>query len=167
MAISYSFQFDERYGVESLKRHRAITTSRWARWPLKIVCALGMAALGALGIAIKSYLVFGTAAGFLGLLVFAPQIDYFVLRLRWRKHAQYGSAVNVELSDESLKFSSPESDSVLRWPSFVSAAGLTDGLMLYLAPWQYIWLPDSGLQTGDPAQARAIGKARVAKYHGV
>jgi hypothetical protein len=167
MSITYCLHFDERYGVESLKKHRTVVQSRWARWTLKIVCGLGLVTLGALGTVIKSFVVCGTAVGFLGLLAFAPQIDYLILHLRWRKHSQYGSTMNVELSDENLKFASRESDSVFRWSSFVSAAGFADGLLLYMAPWQYVWLPNSGLQTGDAAQARAIAKAKVAKYHGV
>ena len=132
MSITYSLHFNERYGVESLKKHRAVAQSRWGRWTLKIVCALGLVTLGALGIVIKSFVVFGTAVGFLGLLAFAPQIDYLILRLRWRKHAQYGSTMNVELSDENLKFASRESDSVLRWSSFVSAAAYSshDGQLI-------------------------------------
>jgi hypothetical protein len=167
MAVTYLLRFDDSYGVESLKRHRAIVMSRWARWPLKILCALGMTALAALGLTIKSYVVFGTAIGFLALLLFAPQLDYLIVRRRYRKHAQYGSDVNVELSEDGLKVASRDSDSNLRWSSFTSAAGFEDGLILYLAPWHYVWLPDSGVQSGDPAQARTISGARVAKYHGV
>jgi len=39
--------------------------------------------------------------------------------------------------------------------------------MLYLAPWHYVWLPDSGVRSGDPAEARALAKGNIAKYHEV
>lgn len=167
VAVTYSLRFDDDYGVESLKKHRAIVKSRWARWPLKLLCALGMVALAALGLAIRAYVVFGIAVGFLALVFYAPYIDYFVVRRRYRKHAQYGSQISVELAEDGLKFTSRDSDSNLRWSSFASAAGFADGLILYLAPWHYVWLPDSGVQSGDAAQARAIARAKIAKYHGV
>src|ERR1700739_2886632 len=43
MSITYCLHFDERYGVESLKKHRTVVQSRWARWTLKIVCGLDAA----------------------------------------------------------------------------------------------------------------------------
>src|SRR5450432_1327924 len=145
MAVTYAFKFDDNYGVDSLKMHRARTKSRWTHWPLKIICVLGMVALGALGIAGKAYVVTAVAAFFLALLAAGPRLDYFVLRRRYRKHAQYGSDVTVDLSENGIKSTSRDSSSELGWASFNSAAAASEGLMLYLAPWHYFWLPDSAI----------------------
>jgi len=167
MAVTYVLRFDDNYAVESLKKHNARAKSRWLRWPLKTVCALGMLALIALGVAVKSYVIVAFAATMLALLAAGPRLDYFFVRRRYRKHAQYGLDVTVDLSEESARFTSRDSNSELRWASFVSTLEFSDGLMLYLAPWHYVWLPDSDIRAGDSHEARALVKSKIAKHHGV
>ena len=163
--VSYTLRFDDVYAVESRRKHHAISKSRWLHWPLKVVCALGMIALAALGVAVKSYVVIATGLFFLALLAAGPRLDYILVRRRSRKQALYGAEASVDLSEEGLRLTSKHYKSELHWPSFVSAAGFSDGLLLYLAPWHYFWLADSACRSGNAAQAREIARAKIAKYH--
>jgi hypothetical protein len=78
MAITYSYRYDERYNADALKRHRSLSKPklRWIGWPLKLVCALGLLALAAIGIFAKVYVVAGVAIFFLLLLALGPRLDY-------------------------------------------------------------------------------------------
>jgi hypothetical protein len=165
--ITYVVRFDDNYAVDSLRQHRALAKSRWLHWPLKIICGLGMLALAALGVAIKSYVIAGAALLFLALLAAGPYLDYFVVKRRYRKQPLYGAETTIELSEDGIKFTSQHYNSDVHWPSLASARGFTNGLMLYLAPWHYFWLSDAACRSGDPDRARKIARSKLTKYHGV
>jgi hypothetical protein len=165
--ITYVVRFDDKYAVDSLRQHRALAKSRWLHWPLKIICALGMLVLAALGVAVQSYFVVGTALLFLALLTAGPYLDYFVVKRRYRRQPLYGAETTIELSEEGIQFTSQHYKSDVHWPSLSSATGFSDGVLLYLAPWHYFWLADSACRSGNPSHSREIARSKVAKYHGV
>jgi hypothetical protein len=47
----------------------------------------------------------------------------------------------------------------------VKATQHRDGVMLYNAPWNYFWLPDSALVKGTSEQARELIRSVIPQYH--
>jgi len=70
---------------------------------------------------------------------------------RWRQ-----VKMRIELTNSDMKLVSRDFESVLRWSVFSDAKGFSDGMLLYQAPRDYTWLPDSSLTDGTRLDARAI-----------
>jgi hypothetical protein len=162
--VGYVLRFDDSYFIESVRQHLARSKSRWLQWPIKTICALGLVALAALGVAAKAYPITVFALFFLALLAIGRRLDYVVLRRRFRKHSEFGSEAQVELHDEHVIFSSSNYRAEVKWPSFLNAVEFPNGILLYRSPWDYLWFPDSSLSQGMPSDARAIIKSHVSKY---
>jgi len=162
--VGYSLRFDDAYFIEAVRQHLARSKSRWLQWPIKTICALGLVALAALGVAAKTYAITAFALFFLALLFIGRRLDYMILRRRFRKHSEFGSEAQVELHNEHINFASSNYRADVKWPSFRNAVECPDGILLYRSPWDYLWFPDSSLSHGMPADARAIIKSQVSKY---
>src|SRR5687767_13566423 len=109
MAATYTFRLSDAYVVEAHERHRARNVSRWLRWPVKLISAVGLLALFVIGAYIREVVVIAVSALFLILLLLGPRIDYFILRRRWRRVPQFNEELRLEVSDEHLLSSSPKS----------------------------------------------------------
>jgi len=162
--VCYTLRFSDDYAIASLAKYHARAKSRWLRWPLRIVCAIGLLALAALTVAIKAYAVTIVPLTFLALLAAGPRIDYAIVKRRYRKHTQYGTEARVDLSRDGLRFTSPDFASEIKWSAFLSAVQFSDGILLYRAPWDYVWLPDASITDGGPNDVRAIARSAISKY---
>jgi hypothetical protein len=154
--VTYQFIFGDDYVTQLVSKHRARVGSRWLRWPLKLVCGVGVLSLAAMGVFGRIYPLAVIAALLLALMVAGPYLDYVQLRWRFRKHPQFGETMRIDLSDADMKLYCRDYESVIRWSAFSDAKVFGDGILLYQSPWDYTWLQDTHLTSGAPLDARAI-----------
>ncbi len=165
MAVTYLLRLTDDYIIESYSRHRARQHSRWFRWIVKLICAVGMLALLAFGIYADIAVVIGISAFFLLLLLTGPQFDYFILRRRWRRIPQYNDDLRIVVSEQHLASSSSKTTATSEWSAYIGALQFSDGVLLYSAPWDFFWLPDSAIVAGTPGESRAILNASISNYN--
>ena len=164
MNVIYNLKLSDDYVVQAHAKHRGRGRAHWFRWPIKLVCALGLIALGALAAYADLAALVGFAAFMLCLLLLGPRIDYFILRRRWRRVPQFNEELKIEVSEERIASSSVRSSATAAWAAYVRAIEFSDGVLLYDAPWNYFWLPDSGIETGTPQDVRAILRSNISDY---
>jgi hypothetical protein len=165
MAVKYSLMISDDYLIEADARTRGIMRSRWLRRPLKVFCALGMLALLALGIFAAIPVVIGIAVVFLTLLAAGPRFDYWALRRRWRKHPLLNQPFELTLDESEVTYYSSTTKARSSWSRYASATEFKDGVLCFSAPWDYFWLPDSGIVVGSAEDARALCRAKFTSYH--
>ena len=164
MSATYSFRLSDAYIIEAHERHRARNISRWLRWPMKTISAVGLLALLLIGAYIGEVVVIAVSALFLTLLLLGPRIDYFILRRRWRRVPQFNEELRLEVSDKHLLSSSPKSSGTTQWSAYMRAVQHADGVLMYSTPWQYFWLPDRAIVAGTPEQTRSIVRTHIRDY---
>jgi hypothetical protein len=164
MNVSYNLKLSDDYVVEAHAKHRGRGRAHWLRWPVKLICALGLIALGALGTYADIATLVGCAAFMLFLLLLGPRIDYFVLRRRWRRVPQFNEEMRIEVSEQRIATSSVRSSATADWSAYECVVEFPDGVLLYDAPWNYFWLPDSKIATGTSQDVRAILRQSVRDY---
>ena len=128
---------------------------------MKIVCALGLLALLALGIAAEIYFLIGFAAFFLALLAVGPRFDYWLMRRRWRRHPQFNELLRVEATDTGLTFSTSKTSGNASWSAYTGAISKPLGVLLYSTKWDYLWLPDDAIVEGTTEELRNLLRSKL------
>jgi hypothetical protein len=165
MEVAYILRLSDDYIVEAHHRHRARASAWWLRAPIKIFCGVFLAALLGFGIWAGEFIVIAIPAFFLFLLLLGPRIDYFIIRRRWKRVPQFNEEMKVEMSGTQISSSSAKAAGTSAWSNYVKATQHRDGVMLYNAPWNYFWLPDSALVKGTSEQARELIRSAIPQYH--
>jgi hypothetical protein len=165
MAVAYAIRISEDYVVEALARHRSCQKSRWFRRPVKILCGVGLVALAAVCLYARLVLLAVFFAFLIVLLLMGPRLDYFIVRWRWRRAPQNNAELKVEVSEQHLASSDQNSSATANWPAYNRAVEFSSGVLLYTAPWHYLWLPDIAIVAGLPEDARSIYRANIRDYH--
>jgi hypothetical protein len=164
MIVTYTLRLSDDYVIEAYSRDRSHRNVRWLRWPIKVLCAAGLLALLAVCIFAKIYAIAIVPAFFLALLAVGPQFDYWVARHRWRRHPQFNAEVRVDISEDSISFTSEKSSGTSRWSAYTSGRQHPTGVMLYSAAWDYRWFPDAAITSGTPEHAHAIFRSQLRQY---
>ena len=162
MRVVYSIPLTQEHVVETYAQQRTQQKSfLWLAWPMKIVCALGLLALFALGVFAKIYILIGGSAFFLLLLGVGPRFDYWLMRRRWKRHPQFNELLRLEVTDSGLTFATPKSSGTAQWSAYTKAVARASGVLLYSGSWDYFWLPDKGIIEGSAAEVRDLVRAKV------
>src|SRR5262245_37207355 len=119
MSVIYNLKLTDDYVVEAHTKHRGRGRAHWFRWPLKLICGLGLIALGALGTYADAAALVGFAAFMLFLLLLGPRIDYSVLRRRWRRVPRFNEEMKIEVSEKRIASSSARSSATADWSAYV------------------------------------------------
>lgn len=163
MRVVYSIPLIEDHMVETYAQHRMQQRAlRWVAWPMKIVCAVGLIALLALGLYAQIHFLVAFSALLLALLAMGPRFDYLSMRRRWRRHPQFNETLRIEVGDSGLAFATPKSTSIVQWSAYTSAVARSSGVLLYATKWDYYWLPDKAIIEGSSAQVRDLLRSKLA-----
>jgi hypothetical protein len=169
----YRVSYDEDYVLSSVERYRRQRQVYPWFVAVKVICALGLAALisiiiyGALSTTGKSaplILIALVLVVFLLLLVQGPRIDYFFLKRRLRKSPFYGDELNIRVSSEGVAVNAPKSEMSLKWSAFTRARRFASGFLLFTEPTSFLWWPDSALMQGTPAEVGSLLRQNVPLY---
>ena len=162
MRVVYAIPLTDDHIVETYAQHRTQQRALlWLAWPLKIICALGLLALLALGVYAKIYVVIGVSAFFLLLLAVGPRIDYWYVRRRWRRHPQFNETLRFDAEDSGLSYVTPKSSGTIQWSAYTSAVARPRGVLLYATKWDYYWLPDNAITEGSAAEIRDLLRSKL------
>jgi hypothetical protein len=162
MRVVYAIPLTDDHIVETYAQHRTQQRALlWLAWPMKIICALGLLALLALGVYGKIYVLIGLSAFFLPLLAIGPRFDYWYMRRRWRRHPQFNESLRFEAADSGLSFFTQKSSGIIQWSAYTSAVARPRGVLLYATKWEYYWLPDSAIAEGSAAEMRALLRSKL------
>jgi len=163
MGVIYSIPLTDEHIVETYAQHRTQQRALlWLAWPMKIICALGLLALLALGVFAEIYFLIGFAVFFLALLAIGPRFDYWLMRRRWRQHPQFNESLRVEAADGGLTFVTPKTSGTANWSAYTGAVSRPHGVLLYSTKWNYLWLPDSAIVEGTPEEFRKLLRSKLA-----
>jgi hypothetical protein len=162
MSVVYSIPLSEEHVVETYAQHRTQQKALlWLAWPMKVICALGLLGLLALGVFAKIYFLVGFAAFFLALLAVGPRFDYWYMRRRWKRHPQFNELLRIEVSDSGMSFVTPRSTGTARWDVYTKAVARPAGVLLYSGNWDYYWLPDKAIAQGTAVEVRELLRTKV------
>lgn len=162
MSVVYTISLTDDHIVETYAQHRTQQRALlWLAWPMKIVCALGLLGLLALGVFAKIYFLIGFSAFFLFLLAMGPRFDYWLVRRRWRRHPQYNEVLRLEATDSGLTFAAPKSSGTVLWGAYTNAVARPLGVLLYATKWDYYWLPDKRIVEGTSAEVRELIRSKL------
>ena len=164
MVVTYTLRLSDDYVIEAYSRHRSYRNVRWLRWHIKVLCAAGLLVLLSLGIFAKIYAITIVPVFFLALLAAGPRFDYWVVRHRWRRHPQFNAEVRVDISEDSISFTSEKSSGTSQWSAYTGGRQHPTGVMLYSADWDYRWFPDAAITSGTPEHARVIFRSQLRQY---
>ena len=169
----YRVSYDENYVLRSIERYRRQRHVYPWFIAVKIVCALGLAALisvviyGAMSSPSKSgpLMLIGLVLGFfLLLLVQGPRIDYFFLKRKLRRSPFYGDELKIRVSAEGVAVNAPKAETSLKWSAFTRARRLAAGFLLFTEPTVFHWWPDSALTQGTPAEVESLLRQHLVAY---
>jgi hypothetical protein len=166
MGVVYSIPLTEDHIVETYAQHR--TQQRailWLAWPLKILCALGLLALLAVGIYAKIVFVIGFASFFLLLLAVGPRFDYWYMRYHWKRHPQKNELLRIEANSAGLSFVTSKSSATAQWDAYTKAVARPSGVLIYASGWEYYWLPDKAITEGSAGEMRDLLKSKWQGHH--
>ena len=162
MRVVYAIPLTDDHLVETYAQHRTQQRALlWLAWPIKIICALGLLALLALGVYAKIYALIGFSAFFLLLLAVGPRFDYWYMRRRWRRHPQFNDSLQFEAADSGLSYVTPKSSGTIQWSAYTSAVARPLGVLLYVTKWDYYWLPDKAITEGSAAEMRDLLRSKL------
>jgi hypothetical protein len=168
MSVVYSIPLTDDHIIETYAQHRTQQRALlWLAWPLKILCALGLLALLAVGIFAKIVFVIGFASFFLLLLAVGPRFDYWYMRYRWKRHPQKDELLRVEANSTGLSFVAPKSSGTALWDVYTKAVARPSGVLLYASGWEYYWLPDKAITEGSADEMRALLNSKLRVQHAV
>jgi hypothetical protein len=162
MGVTYSIPLSEDYIVETYEQHRALQKTRWLlMWPIRVLCAIGLLGLFALGVYAKIYFIAAFASFFLGLLAVGPRFDYWIMRRRWRRHPRFNEQLRLEIAEDGVSYHTKNSSGSAQWTAYSKGVIRPQGVILYSSQWDYEWLPDEAIVTGTPAEIRDLLKTKL------
>lgn len=86
------------------------------------------------------------------------------IKRRMRKSPLMGETFEVNISEESFDLSSSLARTSLKWDLFTKVVHFKDGLLLFQNPSGFIWLPYSGLRTGNIQQLEELVQRHVPEH---
>jgi hypothetical protein len=159
--ISYSVAIDEKFLEQYQERIRAQSVTRFGRYGLKFFCLLGLAALLAIVLYAKVWVIAPVPILFAALLLAGPKFDYWIAKRRLRKSPFYGQTARATLDGDGYTEVNALSNHTLSWAAFTRVIRMQDGFLLGLGPRQWHWLPDSALVNGTVAEVALFLQEKV------
>lgn len=160
----YQIVANESYFEDAFVHYRR--QIRWVRW----AWIAGWILAPILGVAAAAkFASTGSAVGFVPFAfvlfsLLASRIDRWRVRRHARRLPQCGHLASITLSDEGMSSSMPHADGQLKWQSFSKARRFRDGLMLFIGPRMYQWLPDAAAETGAAEIAEQLARKNVSDF---
>jgi hypothetical protein len=168
MGVVYSIPLTDDHIVETYAQHRTQQRALlWLAWPLKVLCALGLLALLAVGVFAEVVFLIGFSSFFLLLLIVGPRFDYWLVRYRWKRHPQHNELLRVEAADSGISFVTPKSSGTAQWGVYPKAVARPSGVLLYSSRWEYFWLPDTAIVEGSAEEIRALLESKSKLQHAI
>jgi hypothetical protein len=130
----YLIHFDDGFLIRSFRRHWALQPSRIAFKVVK-ACAAVLLAVGCLSSAAQGWA--GMAifwAILIVVLLMSHQVDYWLMRRRFRRSPYRGETVRLSVEPEGVHSVAGTHDARFQWSAYTRAIGLPDGIMLYQGP---------------------------------
>jgi len=157
----YLIHFDDGFLIRSFRRHWALQPSRIAFKVVK-ACAAVLLAVGCLSSAAQGWA--GMAifwAILIVVLLMSHQVDYWLMRRRFRRSPYRGETVRLSVEPEGVHSVAGTHDARFQWSAYTRAIGLPDGIMLYQGPSVFQWLPDASLVSGNHRDVEQVVRSHV------
>ena len=168
MTVIYSISLTDDHMIETYAQHRTQQRAlQYLAWPLKILCALGLLALLAVGIYGEVVVLIGFASFFLFLLAVGPRFDYWFMRYRWKRHPQKNELLRVEVASSGISFATQKSSGTAQWNAYTKAVARPSGVLIYSSGWEYFWLPDEAITEGTAAEMRELVESKLTMRNAV
>jgi len=151
---------------EAILQQENLKITRKLMTVMKGVCLVCLLAISAL-------MFFGlkqTGVGFLFiafalLLIFSRVADRHILGARLRKSPYWNHRIRIEIAEEGVRTTSDLGTGIMHWEAFTYAVGAKKGFILYLGPYEFVWLPLSTfLDSPDRGAVAALLRAKIKKY---
>ena len=157
----YLIHFDDGFLIGSFRRHWALQPSRMA---FKVVkgCAAVLLAVACVSSASRGWVGMALLwASLIAALLMSHQVDYWLIRRRFRRSPYRGETVRTAVNPEGVHSVAVTHDARFQWSAYTQAIGLADGIMLYQGPSVFQWLPDASLVSGNRRDVEQVIRARV------
>ena len=164
MSAEYRFRFGEEFLLTAFLKYRK--QLRWYAWhrALRLVGALALLALVGVSLYAKAVFPAFVLGGFVVLFAFAPRLDNWLVRRRFRKSPYHDDDVVVRLTDDGIFLRGRAAETRLEWSVITKARRFVDGFLLFQGPYMFHWLPDAASGSGSCLEAEALVRNRVRDY---
>ena len=157
----YLIHFDDGFLVGSFRSHRALQPSRMVFNVIK-VCAAVLLALACLSSVAQGWVGMAIFWAFLiAVLLMSHQVDYWLMRRRFRRSPYRGETVRLTVEPEGVHSVAGTHDARFQWSAYTGAISLPDGIMLYQGPSVFQWLPDASLVSGNRRDVEQVVRLHV------
>ena len=160
-----TFKFDSDYLVEARKRYKRQQWSRWLPLPLRLLVVVIFVAAGVWMLR-KGDVVFGLfVVSYGAFLALAHHVDYWLARRSFRKSPFRDEVVTIEFAEAGVHSQSSKHDSQVQWSAFTKVAHFRDGVLVFLGPKRFDWIPFSSLSgANDAAELEALLRAKIQEH---
>ena len=157
----YLIHFDEGFLIRSFRRHWGLQPSRVAFKVVK-ACAAVLLAVACLSSAVHGWVGMAVFwAILIVVLLMSHQVDYWLMRRRFRRSPYRGETVRLSVEPEGVHSVAGTHEATFKWSAYTRAIGLPDGIMLYQGPSFFQWLPDASLVSGNRRDVEHVVRSHV------
>ncbi len=164
--FNYNIHYTESYLTRALQLNHKVSADRFLRWPLKLICYLGLLLLFLVFISVPLYPLALFIFVLIVLLAAGPRLDYKIALWRFRRSTECDSYFQVGILSDNFYWKSDSGQGDMKWKGFLKVYRFKDGFLLFYNKQIFYWLPDASLVDGNVAEVDAILRQNISDYRG-
>lgn len=158
-----SIKFTPDFHVEAFRRYRRQHCGRIVSFAIKMF-ALTLLLPSALWMFCNNSEIFGgLLVAFCTCLVFFHQLEYWRVRLAFRRSPARNEEVVIQFNNDGFHASSVRQDTMLKWSAFTRVTHFKDGYLLIQDSKRFYWIPLLSLES--PSQVTELEALLRSKIH--
>jgi hypothetical protein len=168
MQANYRFRFDDEHLIRSTQRYQQKRWSMRAVAVFRYLAAALCAALAWFCWLIRENWVASLAVAAVLSLLFTWPLQKLAIRYKFRKSPFRNEEVTVNFDAQGAHVKGTVQDARVSWAVYTRARRFEDGMLLFLGPSLYSWMPDSAAtDSTSSANLRELVRAHVSDYREV